>query len=99
LHPGSGDTFHNLRAFGDRSALERSVAFDEWLKDSVTAPAADRDERLKSWTSAPFARYCDPCEDHLIPLLVIAGAAGEDAGAVTWSGRFIGSQQSGYHFG
>ena len=96
---GSGDTFHNLREFFKGQPFDRSVAFDAWLKDAVTASAAERDERLTNWTEAPFARYCHPREEHLIPLMVVAGAAGEDAGKVTWSGMFMGSQQSGFHFG
>jgi aromatic ring-opening dioxygenase catalytic subunit (LigB family) len=88
-----------MREFGRANVYERSVAFGEWLNDAVTGDAARRDERLADWTSAPFARFCHPREEHLIPLLVVAGAAGSDVGHVTWSGRFIGSQQIGYHFG
>lgn len=96
---GSGDTFHNLREFFGGNAFDRSVKFDEWLSAVVTGPAADRHDRLASWTAAPFARYCHPREEHLIPLMVIAGAAGSDPGTVTWSGSFMGTHQTGYHFG
>ena len=96
---GSGDTFHNMRAFFGDSAFERSLKFDAWLSAAVTGPAAERNDRLASWTSAPFARYCHPREEHLIPLMVVAGAAGSDPGVVTWSGLFMGTQQTGYHFG
>ena len=96
---GSGDTFHNMRAFGSPSAYERAVAFDDWLLQAITADAATRERRLVEWTSAPHARYCHPREEHLIPLMLIAGAAGSDAGVVTWSGDFVGSRQTGYHFG
>lgn len=96
---GSGDTFHNLGEFFGGAPYERSLKFDEWLTAAVTGDAAARDERLAQWTSAPFARYCHPREEHLIPLMVIAGAAGSDGGKVTWSGRFMGTQQTGYHFG
>jgi aromatic ring-opening dioxygenase catalytic subunit (LigB family) len=96
---GSGDTFHNMSVFRSGGALERSQAFDAWLAQTVTAPPRERDARLHNWSEAPFARFCHPREEHLLPLMVIAGAAGEDAGVVTWSGRFIGSQQTGYHFG
>ena len=96
---GSGDTFHNLREFFGGSPFERSLKFDEWLKGVVTGPVAERNHRLAGWAAAPFARYCHPREEHLIPLMVIAGAAGSDPGTVTWSGRFLGTQQTGYHFG
>jgi aromatic ring-opening dioxygenase catalytic subunit (LigB family) len=96
---GSGDTFHNLREFFGGQAWERSLKFDEWIKAAATAPADERDEKLSHWTAAPFARYCHPREDHLIPLMVIAGAAGRDVGKITWSGTFMKTQQTGFHFG
>jgi aromatic ring-opening dioxygenase catalytic subunit (LigB family) len=95
---GSGDSYHNMRGFGPR-ALEPSRTFDAWLTETVTGPVADREQKLARWESAPAARQCHPREEHLIPLMVVAGAAGEDRGAVTWSGTFFGSQQTGYHFG
>lgn len=96
---GSGDTFHNMREFFGGKALDRSVKFAEWLSAVVTGPAAQRSDLLASWTQAPFARYCHPREEHLLPLMVVAGAAGSDPGTITWSGLFMGSQQVGYHFG
>jgi aromatic ring-opening dioxygenase catalytic subunit (LigB family) len=95
---GSGDTFHNLRAFGAPGVHEKSAEFDRWLREVVTGEARARDERLARWIDAPFARYCHPREEHLLPLLVCAGAAGDDAGRVTWSGRFLGTVQTGFHF-
>lgn len=95
---GSGDSFHNMRGFGS-AFRERSVAFNDWLTDAVTQPPSQRAEKLKAWTSAPFARVCQPREDHLIPLMVVAGAAGDDAGTLTWRGSFLGPEQAGYHFG
>ena len=32
---------------------------------------------LVAWTSLPQARSCHPREEHLLPLMVAAGAAGE----------------------
>lgn len=96
---GSGDTFHNLPEFFAGRAFDRSMKFDEWLKGAVTGSASARERLLTSWTTAPFARFCHPREEHLIPLMVIAGAAGTDPGTITWSGPFMGSQQTGFHFG
>lgn len=95
---GSGDSFHNMRGFTP-AYVERSVAFNAWLTDAVIKPANDRNEKLLDWASAPFARQCQPREDHLIPLIVVAGAAGDDIGVLTWQGSFLGPQQVGYHFG
>lgn len=70
---GSGLSFHNLRAFfaaGSPQVSEASRAFDAWLYDSVShAP-----ETLLSWQNAPHARFCHPREEHLLPLMVCAGA-------------------------
>jgi aromatic ring-opening dioxygenase catalytic subunit (LigB family) len=97
---GSGDSFHNMRAFrGGPSAYPKSVEFNTWLDSVVTGTAAERESSLAEWASAPQARFCHPREEHLLPLMVVAGAAGGDPGSVTWRGSFMGSQQTGYHFG
>jgi aromatic ring-opening dioxygenase catalytic subunit (LigB family) len=95
---GSGDSYHNMRGFG-AAAHEPSHRFNAWLSEAVTGSVAERDGKLVRWAEAPSARQCHPREEHLIPLMVIAGAAGEDRGAVTWRGTFYGSQQTGFHFG
>jgi aromatic ring-opening dioxygenase catalytic subunit (LigB family) len=75
---GSGLSYHNLRLMGPEAA-EPSLAFDEWLGASLidSAPAA-RVERLRRWTSAPYARVAHPREDHLVPLMVVVGASEQD---------------------
>jgi len=96
---GSGNTFHNMRGFGDPRAREGAAAFDRWLQQAVTAAPAERDAALTRWEQAPFARFCHPREEHLLPLMVAAGAAGDDRGAVSWSGTFGGVAGSGFSFG
>lgn len=95
---GSGMTFHDLRAFGPRGARV-SETFDAWLRDAATKPAAERDALLTRWSSAPAARQAHPREEHLLPLMVVAGAAGEDVARVAWSGTFAGVRLSAYEFG
>ncbi|MDZ7810027.1 MAG: class III extradiol ring-cleavage dioxygenase [Arhodomonas sp.] len=98
---GSGMSFHNMRRFHwDNSGLDAdSVGFDEWLGDAVTAPAAERERRLVAWADAPGGRASHPREEHLLPLHVVAGAGGEDAGAVVFQDRVLGSAQSAFRFG
>jgi aromatic ring-opening dioxygenase catalytic subunit (LigB family) len=96
---GSGMTFHNLRAFGDPRSRPVSEAFDAWLRESATLPARARDERLERWAEAPAARLAHPREEHLLPLMVIAGAAGEDTGTLGYNGTLLGLRLSAYHFG
>lgn len=96
---GSGMTFHNLRAFRDPRAKSIAETFDSWLRDVATKPAAERDRALVNWSIAPAARAAHPREEHLIPLMVIAGAAGEDRGTVAYNGTFAGLRLSAYHYG
>lgn len=96
---GSGNSFHNLRTFfnGDTGA---SVEFDSWLTQAVTqADPQARDAALAQWDRAPKARECQPREDHLIPLMVVAGAAGTDPGRRDFHDMIGGKAISGYAFG
>lgn len=96
---GSGMTFHNLRAFRDPRAPAWSETFDAWLRESATAAPAERDRLLAKWDEAPAARLAHPREEHLIPLMVVAGAAGEDRGVVAYNGTMLGARLSAYHYG
>ncbi len=95
---GSGMSFHDMRSFNRPEALARSEAFDAWM-GAVCARAEGRDEALAAWASAPSGRACHPREDHLLPLHVCAGAAGEDPGAVVFSDVVMGSRVSAIRFG
>lgn len=76
----SGLSFHDMRNMGARGR-QASATFDRWLDDTlVHASPQDRRTRLLDWASAPAARQAHPREDHLIPLLVAVGAAGDDPG-------------------
>jgi aromatic ring-opening dioxygenase catalytic subunit (LigB family) len=94
---GSGMTYHNLRAFGP-AAAPVSESFDAWLRDAATREAEDRDRRLTQWSQAPAARLAHPREEHLLPLMVAAGAAGGDRGAVAYEGTILGLRISAYQF-
>ena len=97
---GSGMSYHNLRAFGVRGRAPRPRTFDAWLRETATAlPQGARDERLADWASAPSARLAHPREEHLLPLMVVAGAAGADRGTVAYGGIIMGVRLSCYHFG
>jgi len=95
---GSGMTFHNLRAFGDPRAAAYSEAFDEWLREVMQRAPADRARGLTEWSTAPAARNAHPREEHLIPLLVATGAAGDDRALLAFSGTFAGTTLSAFHF-
>ncbi len=99
---GSGMSFHNLRAFFTRDATVQSAGerFDAWLTEAVEqADPAERDARLSHWDAAPGAHAAHPRAEHLMPLMVAAGAADGDAGRRTYSDRVFGLPQSAFQFG
>lgn len=96
---GSGSSFHNLRAFNHPDAPRLSAAFDAWLCAATLAPRAEREAALLRWAEAPAARFCHPREEHLIPLLVCAGAGLDDAGSVPYARPFFGVATSAHQFG
>jgi aromatic ring-opening dioxygenase catalytic subunit (LigB family) len=95
---GSGMTFHNLRAFTPQAA-PYAEAFDAWLRETATLDETQRNGGLTRWSEAPSARIAHPREEHLLPLMVIAGAAGADRGNVAYNGTINGLRISAYHFG
>jgi len=98
---GSGMSYHNLREFMRPSAAstDASSRFDEWLTANVVGDAKQRDEALATWKSAPDALACHPRAEHLLPLMVVAGAALEDRGRLAFNDRVFGKSVSGYRFG
>lgn len=75
---GSGLSYHNLRNFGVKGQAA-SHAFDRWLRHSLSG--VDGDQRaiaLERWMDGPAAMQAHPRPEHLLPLHVIAGAAGAD---------------------
>jgi aromatic ring-opening dioxygenase catalytic subunit (LigB family) len=98
----TGMSYHNLRGFFslDPGATAASNAFDGWLTAAVCdADAPTRNRYLIGWETAPAARLCHPQEEHLIPLMVAAGAAGSDRATHAYSDRVLGKALSGFRFG
>jgi aromatic ring-opening dioxygenase catalytic subunit (LigB family) len=97
---GSGSTYHNIPAAGSPSARPVAERFEQYLADVVaeTNPAR-RNERLMRWQSAPDALSAHPRAEHLLPLMVVAGAAGEDVGYRLFNEREIGLPLGTYAFG
>jgi aromatic ring-opening dioxygenase catalytic subunit (LigB family) len=93
----SGMSFHNMRGYGDTRFTEPSAAFDTWLTESVSLGAAERDARLRHWAEAPAGRLSHPREEHLLPLMVAAGAA-DGPGERVYSGQVLETAISGFQF-
>lgn len=98
---GSGMSFHNMRGYGDAAFTPRSEMFDNWLTTAVEAEPGWRWANLANWSEAPHAYDCHPQghEEHLIPLMMAAGAAGESDGQKVYSEQVLKSQISAYRFG
>ena len=96
---GSGMSYHNMRGFRTGGGHQASQVFDAWLKEAATADPATRTQRLTDWAAAPGARQAHPREEHLLPLMVVAGAAGDDVGRVTFSEDWMQTRISALHFG
>ncbi len=94
---GSGMSFHNLRVYGDPRVAEPSAAFDRWLDEAARAQGPERATLLRGWTQAPYARFCHPREEHLLPLMVAAGASAS-AGRRDYGEPVLGGAVSAFRF-
>jgi aromatic ring-opening dioxygenase catalytic subunit (LigB family) len=95
---GSGMSYHNLAALFSGRGAEAAASFDSWLTDAVGDPLT-REDKLIAWRDAPGGRESHPREEHLLPLMVAAGAAGGERGVRTFSGSVSGKAISGFQFG
>lgn len=81
------------------------VDFDEALVDAMTGDGTDSSSRqsaLENWRSLPGASFAHPREEHLAPLFVVAGAAGDDRCEALLggeSGVMMGAKASAFRFG
>jgi aromatic ring-opening dioxygenase catalytic subunit (LigB family) len=99
---GSGFSFHDTRRIIGGGGAEDSARFDQWLRKALVDTSPDeRRKELINWQDAPAARKAHPREDHLIPLMVAVGAAGDDEAVRFYHEEdFMGSiTVSSYRFG
>lgn len=109
---GSGFSFHNMQALVGRLPPQQkaegqhmAVHFHDWLDSVICDPAldaADQTRRLTAWTEAPGARFCQPREEHLLPLHVCFGAAqaaGLPAATRIFAEPLLGFEARGYAWG
>ncbi len=97
---GSGLSYHNLRRFRDPNAddLAASKAFDDWLLEDVVENP-NREFMLQRWQDAPAARIAHPREEHLLPLMVCAGAASGEPAKRAFTDVILGKHMSAIQFG
>jgi len=95
---GSGMSYHDMRGFGREGSLETSQRFDRWLAETLPEPSG-RERALERWEDAPEGRACHPREEHLLPLMVAAGAAEGEPGERVFGDQVMGVEVSAYRFG
>ncbi|KAJ3691665.1 hypothetical protein LUZ61_020829 [Rhynchospora tenuis] len=78
---GSGNATHNFQLLGPKGGPVAKWAsdFDTWLKEALIDGRYDDVNNYEE--KAPNARMAHPCPDHLFPLQVALGAAGQGAKA------------------
>jgi len=99
---GSGMSYHNLRELfrQDERANEAARQFDQWLATTVAlADGAQRAQALVDWQRAPGALASHPRAEHLLPLMVAAGAASNDPGRIAYADILLGKPLSAVQFG
>lgn len=93
----TGMSFHNMRGYNNASFTAPSEQFDVWLSDSLALSGPERDARLKAWETAPAARLSHPDAEHLLPVMIAAGAAAGPAEKI-YSERVLKTAISGFRF-
>lgn len=97
---GSGLNYHNMRGFGRAESTQVAEEFEHFISAAIARPqAAERHAMLVDWEAAPGARQAHPYEDHLLPLMVVAGAAGADVGHQVFVEKVMQVPMASYVFG
>ncbi|GKT42553.1 extradiol ring-cleavage dioxygenase [Colletotrichum spaethianum] len=97
---GAGMSVHNLYHMDSGpEPLPYAVSFDDALKEAVEAKVDDRQEKMAQLCRRPDAKQAHPWMDHLMPVHVAAGAAGDDLGKQLWTMKEGGFAWAQYRFG
>lgn len=69
----------------DESSPRYTLTFDEALKGAVSVLGQDRQAKMAALLKREDARQAHPTFEHILPMLVAAGAAGSDVGHRLWT--------------
>lgn len=94
---GSGMSFHNLQVLLQRTdaVSQYDEVFTQWLIETLCSgqyTKAEIEQRLVAWEQAPYARYCHPREEHLLPLHVCFGMAMGEKAHLLYKEKLMGQQ-------
>ena len=95
---GSGMSYHSMRGYGTEQGARDAAIFDSWLSHSVQDPD-HRSAALSKWADAPAGRSSHPREEHLLPLMVVTGAAGRDVASLPFQAPVLGTRVSAVRYG
>jgi aromatic ring-opening dioxygenase catalytic subunit (LigB family) len=99
LFIGSGMSFHNMQGFFRGGFAHPSRQFDQWLTAALAKmPIETRNALLAEWEKAPGAMESHPRSEHLLPLMVVAGTAGDNAGRKIFETQIKDSTISAFSF-
>jgi aromatic ring-opening dioxygenase catalytic subunit (LigB family) len=96
---GSGMSYHNMRGYRTEAAVQPSARFDAWLTKAVEGDPAARWEQLTHWAQAPGGRESHPREEHLLPLMIAAGAGADSPGSKPFTDNVMMADLSAFRFG
>ncbi|PWW78486.1 Extradiol aromatic ring-opening dioxygenase [Tuber magnatum] len=102
---GSGMAVHNLRdlrsAMMSGELLDYVVPFDEAIKEAVTnvASGEERKAKLAELLGRSDARNAHPTFEHLLPVHIASGAAGDDKAVQLWTLPEMSMSWAQYRFG
>jgi len=95
---GSGLSYHNMGGYRTDWGARDAAIFDAWLGEAVLDPER-RGAALERWSEAPAARASHPREEHLLPLMVVTGAAGDDPASLPYRDTLMGTRVSAVRYG
>ncbi|CAN9084513.1 unnamed protein product [Alternaria alternata] len=100
---GAGMAVHNLQDYrksrGSGKNMPYSSTFDDALKNAVTSNPEERKENLLDLMKRSDGRQAHPTLDHILPMYVAAGAAGESSGEQLWTMPEVSLSWAQYRFG
>lgn len=96
---GSGMSYHNMGGYRTPAAVQTSATFDRWLTQTVEAEPDARWDALTRWAEAPAGVASHPREEHLLPLMVAAGAGFAEVGSKPFSDNVMMADISAFRFG
>ncbi|KAJ4353768.1 uncharacterized protein N0V89_005498 [Didymosphaeria variabile] len=86
---GAGMAVHNLYDFramrGSGATMPYVYTFDEALREAAIAPPEERQAKMAALLKRDDAIKAGPTLEHLLPMYVVAGAAGGDVGERLWT--------------